>query len=402
MTHPSDDEGETRIGGDRVGPYRTTMTVGRGGMANVLEAVDTRTGETVALKVLHANTAAHSEAVARFAREGRALQNFNHANIVKVFEHGVTDDGDAYIAMELLRGMTLAELVRREGRLPPSRAVALVKDVAKALATVHARGLIHRDIKPENIFVTELDTPREHAKLIDFGVARVTEAELGEHSIAYTRVGVAIGSVAFMAPEQRNPDEVEPATDVFALGVTLYEAVTGKLPYDGDTIAAQVSARAKGAIIPLTKRVPNVAWPAGLEPLLRRMLAPDRAARPNGGLAALRELSALESTLSGAGSGSVTGMSAYPPPPVTGRSMRPPSMPDLGSAFGPSLRAGSLPSIHPPAHPSSGGQGLGNVSSGAGAGMRAPGRTPIAGLLVLIALVGIVCATAAAWVGMHR
>jgi serine/threonine-protein kinase len=401
MTHPSDDEGETRIGGERVGPYRTTVTVGRGGMANVLEAVDTRTGETVALKVLHANTAAHSEAVARFAREGRALQNFNHANIVKVFEHGVTDDGDAYIAMELLRGMTLAELVRREGRLPPARAVALVKDVAKALATVHARGLIHRDIKPENIFVTELDTPREHAKLIDFGVARVTEAELGEHSIAYTRVGVAIGSVAFMAPEQRNPDEVEPATDVFALGVTLYEAVTGKLPYDGDTIAAQVTARAKGAIIPLAKRVPNATWPAGLEPLLRRMLAPDRAARPNGGLAALRELAALESTLSGGGS--VTGPSAFPPPPVTGQSMRPPSMPDLVGAFGPALRAGRLPSIHPPARPSSGGHGLDHGSMGAGAGMRAPGRTPgVAGLLLLIALVGIVCAAAAAWVGMHR
>jgi serine/threonine protein kinase len=296
-----DDDGgnaETRFAGVRIGPYRTGKSVGFGGMANVVEALDTKSGEIVALKILHAHAAANREAVARFTREARALGNLQHPNIVRVIDHGVTEGGDAWIAMELLRGASLAELVRRNGRLAPTRAVRIALDVARALAAVHQRGLLHRDVKPENIVVVGADTEKEHAKLIDFGVARVTKAELSEHSIVYTRAGAMLGSAAFMAPEQKSADDlVDARADVFALGVTLYEALTGNLPFDGRTLKEQLTARERGEIVPLAQRAGDVVFPPTLEPLLRLLLAPNREARPDDGLAVASRLEILLGTL---------------------------------------------------------------------------------------------------------
>jgi serine/threonine-protein kinase len=277
----------------QIAHYRVRRPIGGGAMADVYEAEDVHTGEVVALKVLQEHVGATREAVARFVREGRALQNLRHANIVRVLEQGVTDQGDAWIALERLRGASLDALIRDEVRLHPVRALYLVQDVAKALATVHARGLIHRDIKPENVFVVLPDSPHEHAKLIDFGIARVSQAELGENSIVYTRMSSMIGTAAFAAPEQMLGREVTPQADIFAVGVTAYEMLTGALPFEGETLQAQLKAKAVGRVVPLAARMRD---PSAIDPafaaVIMSCLSVDPGARPKDGLALVRELAA--------------------------------------------------------------------------------------------------------------
>lgn len=262
-------------------------------MAEVYEAEDSRSGEVVALKVLaeHVNTT--SEGVARFIREGRALQNLRHANIVRVLDHGVTEEGDAWIALERLRGASLDALIRDEGQLHPVRALHIVHDIARALATVHARGLIHRDIKPENVFIVMPDSPQEHAKLIDFGIARVSASELGENSVVYTRVNSMMGTAAFAAPEQMLGQEVSARSDIFSAGVTAYEMLTGALPFEGDTLKDQLRSKTAGRIVPLASRIrESGALDPAFEAIITSCLAVDPNARPADGLTLMRELAA--------------------------------------------------------------------------------------------------------------
>lgn len=299
------------------GPYKVGTLIGAGAMASIYEAVDTRSGARVALKVLGEALSEHSEIVSRFIREGRALENLTNPNIVRVFEHGITPHGEPWLAMERLAGGTLESLVRFEGTLEPSRAVRLARDVANALATVHAHGIIHRDVKPGNVFVVEPDSPRETAKLIDFGIARVSEQEMGMHSIPYTRVDRMLGTAAFVAPEQAIGKEVDARADVFSLAVTLYEMLTGKLPYEGDSIQAQLKARLEGRLVPILRRAKDVPRP--LADLLDRALSTDPARRPADGAAMLRELEAVRASLGAASARSVPVASA------DARAVRPPA-----------------------------------------------------------------------------
>ncbi len=297
---------------EQIAHYRLKRPIGAGAMADVYEAVDTRTGEVVALKVLQEHVNAMSEAVARFVREGRALQKLRHANIVRVLEQGVTDEGDSWIALERLQGASLDALIRDEGQLPPARALRFVQDIAKALSLVHSRGLIHRDIKPENVFIVLPDTPHEHAKLIDFGIARVSSAELGENSVVYTRADAMLGTAAFAAPEQMlGSKDLTPAADVFSLGVTAYEMLTGALPFVGDSIRDQLKSKAAGRIVPIASRMKD---PGSLDPrfaaLITSCLAVDPKERPQDGLALLSQIAACLQELG----------------PTALASMRPPAM----------------------------------------------------------------------------
>src|SRR4051812_590288 len=162
-----------------VGPYRLGKAIGMGAAANVVEAVHHETGELVALKILNAEFASRSDVVSRFVREGRALQRLRHPNIVRVIDHGVSESGDVWIAMERLDAVTLDTLMRNRP-LTPARALPLAIDVASGLGAVHEAGIVHRDVKPDNILVVSPATKMESAKLIDFGVAKVTTAEMGE------------------------------------------------------------------------------------------------------------------------------------------------------------------------------------------------------------------------------
>ena len=262
-------------------------------MAQVFEAVDARTGELVALKVLHAHLAETSEVVSRFVREGRALEKLQNPNIVRVLDHGITDAGDPWIAMERLQGGSLDALIRIEGHLEPARALRLARDVAVALSGVHAHGMVHRDIKPENIFVVHPDGPSEVAKLIDFGIARVSFEEMGHQSVRYTRANIMLGTAAFVAPEQALGEKVDARADVFSLGVTLYEMLTGRLPYEGTSVEVQLKARLDGAAVPIQKRLGQRVSPA-IAMLLERALSREPGDRPADGAAMVEELEVLQ------------------------------------------------------------------------------------------------------------
>jgi eukaryotic-like serine/threonine-protein kinase len=224
--------------GTRLGPYEVIASLGAGGMGEVYRATDTRLGREVAIKVLPASAAGSPDAQARFEREARAIAALSHPNICTLYDVG-TSDGHPYLVMELLAGETLHDRLAR-GSMPIAATVDHAIALADALDTAHARGIIHRDIKPANIFVTTNGV----MKILDFGLAKADErADQATRTIqaALTGPGTAIGTLSYMSPEQLRGEVVDARTDLFSLGLVLYEMLTGQRAFGGRT-SAEVSA----------------------------------------------------------------------------------------------------------------------------------------------------------------
>jgi serine/threonine-protein kinase len=236
--------------GDR---YEIVRLLGEGGMGSVYEARHKILGRHVAIKVLKPEVALNEGLVARFLQEAKAAAELHHKNIVELTDYGV--DGDRpYMVMELLHGEDLAHLLRREGKLPVPRLVALIDPVLRGLAMAHERGVIHRDIKPENIFLVADDEGEPTPKIVDFGIAKRQE-----ESVQLTSANMALGTPAYMAPEQiMSSRTVTGAADQYAVGVTLYEALTGRNPYDADTLNAFIVAKATQDPEPLAGLRPDL------------------------------------------------------------------------------------------------------------------------------------------------
>ena len=208
-----------------LGRYELEDTLGVGGMSTVYRAHDRVLERPVAVKVLHTRLGADAESVRRFRGEARAVARLSHPNIIAVLDRGVSD-GREFIVLELVEGDDLRRVLDRDGRLPVARALAVVLDVAAGLAYAHDNGFVHRDVKPQNILVT----PDGAAKLVDFGIARAARGGSAE-----TLTGTLLGTSAYISPEQAQGQQVTPASDVYSLGVVLYELLTGSVPYVGES-----------------------------------------------------------------------------------------------------------------------------------------------------------------------
>lgn len=234
-------DNDPRVGRLLDGRYRVGPRIARGGMAGVYEAHDVRLDRTVAVKIMHAGlgdaTSGDEEFAARFVREARAAARLSHPNVVAVYDQG-EDEGTVYLAMELVTGHTLRDTVTKEAPMSPERALALLDPVLSALASAHRAGLVHRDVKPENVLIAD----DGRIKVADFGLARAVSAET-QHTATQ---GVLIGTVSYLAPELVVDGRADARVDVYAVGVILYELLTGTKPHTGEPDPGRLQARPRG------------------------------------------------------------------------------------------------------------------------------------------------------------
>jgi len=206
------------------GRYAVTARIAHGGMATVYRATDTRLDREVALKVMHAELARDEEFVRRFIGEAKSVARLSQENVVAVYDQGA-DGPFLYLTMEYVPGRTLKQLLRDSGRFSPATALEIMAGVLDGLAAAHVSGIVHRDVKPENVLVTA----DGRIKVTDFGLARALSAA------GHTRAGLLIGTVAYVPPEQVTGGTTGPGGDVYSAGVMLFELLTGRLPFTGDT-----------------------------------------------------------------------------------------------------------------------------------------------------------------------
>jgi serine/threonine-protein kinase len=245
-----------------LGRFRLVSRIAEGGHGEVWRAFDSAVRQHVAIKVLRGDMVDDARAVVRFEREIDALCKLSHPHTIRILDFGVSDDGVAYYAMELLHGGTLAELVAREGPLPPVRVVHLLLQAAHALSEAHQQAIVHRDIKPENLFVLRSELALDFVKVLDFGIARHNVASSGS-SDSLTRTGMVIGTPAFMAPEVAAGLPASARADVYGLGAVAYFLLYGSAPVGHD---AHNEAASRGRIS---------AQPGALEALVSRCLTRD-------------------------------------------------------------------------------------------------------------------------------
>lgn len=249
--------------GETLNNYKIINKLGRGGMATVYKAHELSLNRFVALKVLSTQLSVDKEYIKRFQREAQAAAQLNHPNIMQVYAIG-EEKGIYYFAMEYIKGNSLAELKKEIGVLTPEKAVPIIKQVADALAHAHQAGLVHRDIKPSNIM---LDA-KNNAKVMDFGIAYVLSAET-----KLTREGSIIGTPEYLSPEQCEGKIVDQRSDIYSLGVTLYELLTGKTPYEADTPVSMLMKIVKGSFPPICEV--NPAIPVPLCRVIEKMMKTD-------------------------------------------------------------------------------------------------------------------------------
>lgn len=316
--------------GTSIGKYVVQTHLGEGGNGAVYSALDSVLGRRVALKLLHPNLVYDPHIAGRFRQEAQAMAQLNHPNVVTVHDL-VGEAGTWAIVMELVEGgETLASLLKREGRVAPLRAIRLAAQVAAGLGHAHARGVVHRDVKPANVMIVRHavrpGVVSEIAKISDFGIARLVHGE------KRTQGQLTLGTLWYLAPEQAQSSTVDARADVYALGATLYEALTGRVVFPYDNVARVLAAALSEPPVPPSSLAPGIA-PA-LDDLVLRFIAKRPEARPGQGDEARAELEHLEQLLEPGSTARSTAPSA-PARPAIHPSTQPPGYATAAPATSP-------------------------------------------------------------------
>jgi serine/threonine protein kinase len=267
------------VGNTVAGRYKVIQLLGEGGMGAVFLVEHNVIRKRLALKVLNREMMRNPEMVARFEREALAAAHIDHPNVVAATDSGRTDDGALFVVLEYIDGKSLRDRLNH-GALPPAVALHIAKQIGGALLRAHGLGIIHRDLKPENVMLVMRDGDANFVKVLDFGLAKLSISALldGEsdhvarRSEVLTRYGAVFGTPAYMAPEQAAGGEVDGRTDLYALGVVLYEMLSGLLPFDGDDSAALLRMHVVATVPSLRDRAPHIKVPPALESLVMRLL----------------------------------------------------------------------------------------------------------------------------------
>lgn len=273
------------------GKIRIERVVGQGSMGVVLEATDLPLQRRVAVKILAPARAHNEEARKRFLREARAAVRLSSQHVTRLIDVGELDDGTPYLVMEYLVGSTLEQVLQRDGPPPIDVAVDWVLQALHGVAEAHRAGFVHRDLKPENLFLAERPGAPPIVKVLDFGTVK----DLVTKSTKLTRTGSTMGSPAYMAPEQVRAEEIDRRVDVWAMGVTLYELVTGKLPFLGNSVPQTLAAILRDPPVPLRLHRPDA--PPELQAVIDRTLCKDREGRYPSATEMLGELSIVRARL---------------------------------------------------------------------------------------------------------
>lgn len=250
--------------------YRLDALIGEGGMGVVFRGRDVLQRRDVAIKVLHPDFSRDVELSKRFEREAKSAQRLNHPNCIQVIEFGETHDGMKYLVMQLLEGTELQNIV--DGAVEPARAVGLILQVLRGLEHAHTQGVVHRDLKPQNIFVTREADGSQVLKLVDFGIAKIVTGDGAQEQM--TRAGMVFGTPQYMSPEQALGLEIDARADLYAVGVLLYQLVTGKLPFNSDDPVALIRMQVSTEPPQLPPQVP-----AELTAIIMRLLAKQKEQR---------------------------------------------------------------------------------------------------------------------------
>ena len=259
--------------------YRIESLVAKGSMGVIYKATQQSIGRDVAIKVMHGYLVSDEESMKRYHKEAKAASRLNHPNITTVYDFGVLASGQPYIVMDLLQGKALSDILQQRGQLTPNQTMMVMNQVCQALSEAHARGVVHRDIKPENIVIEELPDGRNIlVKVVDFGIA--TFAAEGEDTIGkITKTGTVCGSPFYMSPEQCDGGKVDKRSDLYSLGIVLFECLTGKVPFDSKDIYQVLTMQVKDPPPRLKKIRADLQFSDELELVVNKALAKEPDAR---------------------------------------------------------------------------------------------------------------------------
>ncbi|HEY8038639.1 MAG TPA: serine/threonine-protein kinase [Polyangiaceae bacterium] len=271
--------------GAMVGEYRVEAKLGEGGFGAVYRAVHPLIGKTAAVKVLSRQWSSNPQMVSRFIAEARAVNQIRHKNIIDIFAFGALPDGRQYYVMELLDGEPFDVFLHGKGRLAPETALPILRAVARALDAAHAQGIVHRDLKPENVYLVFEEDGLVRPKLLDFGIAKLLGEAMSGHK---TRTGAPLGTPSYMSPEQCHGQPVDQRTDVYSLGVMAHQVLTGRLPFDAESVMSILVKHMSAPPPRMSEHCPEL--PAELDAPVLSMLAKQASERPASAGAAIEAL----------------------------------------------------------------------------------------------------------------